>query len=402
MTRLRESGRILYISSVDFSLGNGPGVNEREFALALYNAIGERAHFLTPRPRYPFDELPSAVCTWSRPHREHHPLHWSGHMVSQARLANRLIAMRRFDLLVFRLDILPLAPRYLTRRHRIPFAVKTLGQGTISTLEARGGWPGKFFEAVNRGLIRSILKDALVADVVSPLIAEFIGQTLAAGNIVCIDNAVNTGRFYPVSQQTAREETGLTGFDPILCYAGTRPWERGGAQMIEAAPRLLEKHPHLGLVILGGGPGLAGLRERARQLGVEARCVFTGQVPYDRVPAYINASDVGVSISTRSDRERASELKVRQYLACGKPVVASPSCNEFLAAENLGSIVTSQDIDAVTLELDRWLSLSAGAKSEFSRRAFQFAVDHLSVESALARRLEIWEERLSLGIESPG
>jgi hypothetical protein len=28
---LKTNGRILYISSVDVSIGNGPGVNEREF-----------------------------------------------------------------------------------------------------------------------------------------------------------------------------------------------------------------------------------------------------------------------------------------------------------------------------------------------------------------------------------
>jgi glycosyltransferase involved in cell wall biosynthesis len=109
---------------------------------------------------------------------------------------------------------------------------------------------------------------------------------------------------------------------------------------------------------------------------------------------YINVSDVGVSINLRPDRERASELKVRQYLACGKPVVASPSCNEFLVAEHLGSVVEPHDISTIARELDRWLSLSLDEKVEFSDLAFQYARDHLSVEIALARRFAAWEERL--------
>ena len=127
MIKLRESGRILYISSVDLSVGNGPGVNEREFALALYNAIGERVHFLIPQPEYPFDELPGAVCTYSLPHKRHHPLYLISHMVSQARLADHLISTHKFDFLVFRLDLFPIAPRHITRKHHIPYAIKTLG-----------------------------------------------------------------------------------------------------------------------------------------------------------------------------------------------------------------------------------------------------------------------------------
>ena len=55
---LKMRGNILYISSVDVSIGNGPGVNEREFILALYRAIGDRAHFLIPRPADVVADMP--------------------------------------------------------------------------------------------------------------------------------------------------------------------------------------------------------------------------------------------------------------------------------------------------------------------------------------------------------
>ena len=65
---------------------------------------------------------------------------------------DRLLAQRRFDLLVFRLDVLPLAPLYITRRHRIPYALKTLGQGMVNVLNEKGGLLGKSLVGVNRGM----------------------------------------------------------------------------------------------------------------------------------------------------------------------------------------------------------------------------------------------------------
>ena len=71
---LRDNGRILYVSSVDVSLGNGPAVNEVEFIVALHELIGERAHFCIPEPEHAVADLPRAACTFVRPHRRHSPL----------------------------------------------------------------------------------------------------------------------------------------------------------------------------------------------------------------------------------------------------------------------------------------------------------------------------------------
>ena len=226
--------------------------------------------------------------------------------------------------------------------------------------------------------------------------AKFLASGLGEdpSRIVWIDNAVNTKRFSRTSPELARAELGLDAYDPIIGYVGSRPAERGGMALIEAAARLSEKYPRLGVLIVGDGPGTEGLRERARELGVEESCVLTGYVPFDRVPVHINALDVAVSISQLEDRRAASELKVRQYLACGKPVVLSPGGNEFVAREELGSVVDPLDPDAIAASLDRWLALSSGQRGEFALRAEEYMRRHLSMESAIAERFSLWGERL--------
>jgi glycosyltransferase involved in cell wall biosynthesis len=196
---LKKNGRILYISSVDVSIGNGPGVNEREFIVAMHRVMGDRAYFLIPQPANEVPDLPANACTFCLPHRRHHPLHFPGHVISQARLANDILSRKKFDLLLFRLDVLPLVAFYITRKHRIPYAIKTLGQGTMNALAERGGWLGRSLVALNRWLVKQIVAKALLADSVSTMQVQHLKHLLSVDSdkIVWIDNAVNTSRFFP-------------------------------------------------------------------------------------------------------------------------------------------------------------------------------------------------------------
>jgi len=393
---LRADGRILYVSSVDVSIGNGPGVNEREFVLGLHSAIKERAHFLIPRPARDVDELRNIGCTYVFPHRRHNPLLYPAHVSAQVIAAQRLLQSQRFDLIVFRLDVLPVGPYVITRNHRVPYALKTVGQGMLNVLGERLGVIGKVLARVNLRIVRRMVEGAICGDSVSKAQVEYLHQLLGSvsSKIVWIDNAVNTKRFCPVATAQARQELGLARYNPIVCYVGSRPWERGGMQLIEVAPRLIHRYRDLGIVIVGNGGGAEALQKAARERGVAEHCVLTGYVPFDQVPKYINACDVGVSISLRPDRSAASELKVRQYLACGKPVVISPGSNEFVVSEKLGTIVPPNDMEAIGAALEEMLSQGAGEREGFARRAAQYMKENLSIEAAIARRLTLWSERL--------
>jgi len=397
MINLLEEGRILYISSTDVSIGNGPGVNEREFILALYGLIGDRAHFLIPQPKETIAELPADACTFCAPYERNLLNYWS-HLGSQVRQADKLLSERNFDLVVVRLTLFPLSSLGITRKDRIPYAIKTLGVGPITVLDEKGGWFGSTLNKINRRIFRHLVTHALVADSDSKLHVETLKRVLDVNSdsIVWVDNTVNVKRFFPSPKQEARSELGLNHFDPIIGYVGSRPWERGGMQLIEAAPRLLSKYPNLGVVIIGEGKELEEMKQRAQVLKVAERCRFEGYVPFDKIPAYINSLDLGVSISIREDRQVNSELKVRQYLACGKPVVISPGSNEFVVGENLGSVVQPTDIEVITSEIDDWLSLTTDEIEEFSRRAVEFMRTNLSMEAGVSKRINLWGERLQV------
>jgi glycosyltransferase involved in cell wall biosynthesis len=391
---LRCEGRVLYVSSVDVSLGNGPGVNEAGFISGLDAAIGDRAHFLIPKPAVEGVRLPVDRCTFVLSHDEHQPLRYAAHQVDLFRKAARLVR-GPFDLICVRLDVLPLALYRVLLSSPVPFVLKTLGQGPLNVLGRRAGRLGEVASVPNHRMFSRLVKEALVADACSPSMVGILVERLEVPGekIEWVDNAVDVQVFSPRPAAGVRAELGLSRFDRIVGYVGSRPLERGGLALVEAGPALVDLFPDIGLLIVGEGPGLGELRARATALGVVGSCVFTGQVPPWAVPAYVNAIDVGVSINRRPDRYHAAELKVRQYVACGKPVVVSPGGNDFVTEADLGKVVSGCEVSELADALCELLRRTGEEQEAFARRAREYAVCQLSYDRSVARRFELWSER---------
>jgi len=116
---------------------------------------------------------------------------------------------------------------------------------------------------------------------------------------------------------TAREVRTLAG--PVVGFAGNLTAEKVDFDLLEAAARI---RPEWSFVLVGppaenARAGLAGLQalENVHVLGFR---------PYDELPAYVSGFSVGV-IPYRSTAytRNCSPLKVYEYLAAGKAVVAS-------------------------------------------------------------------------------
>jgi glycosyltransferase involved in cell wall biosynthesis len=77
------------------------------------------------------------------------------------------------------------------------------------------------------------------------------------------------------------------------------------------------------LLIVGDGPQRETVAALARDLGVEHRTVFTGSIAHEQVPELVAAFDVAVVPYREQRRFYFSPLKLYEYLAAGRPVVAA-------------------------------------------------------------------------------
>jgi glycosyltransferase involved in cell wall biosynthesis len=77
-------------------------------------------------------------------------------------------------------------------------------------------------------------------------------------------------------------------------------------------------------MILGSGSELRSLKMFAYELGIGEKVIFTDFIPHADIPQYIAAADICVAPFCDNEVTRCkSPLKIVEYLASGKPIVAS-------------------------------------------------------------------------------
>ena len=213
-------------------------------------------------------------------------------------------------------------------------------------------------------------------------------------NVKCIPNAANTERFKPMEDPPEIPGVDLRGRWPVLGFVGTSPSLRGACQMVEVARAILTDYPDTAVLVAGWDDGMEGVLVLAGRVGVEDRCYFPGTVSYEDVPAFINRMTIGYSFFEPwvTRRTGNASQKVRQYLACGKPVISIHEGHEFLERENLGSTVDPDHIEEVEAATRMWLRCSQRDPVSVRDRLRAYAVAHLSTEKALTDRLEFWLE----------
>jgi len=115
----------------------------------------------------------------------------------------------------------------------------------------------------------------------------------------------------------------------LAVYAGAHGVNNSLDLLIDAA-ELLREERRIRFVLVGSGSETPALVQRSQEKGL-SNVVFTGAVPKSQVPSYLMCADVllwpvlwdASRQSLRDLKEGACPNKVYDYLAAGKPVVAT-------------------------------------------------------------------------------
>jgi glycosyltransferase involved in cell wall biosynthesis len=144
------------------------------------------------------------------------------------------------------------------------------------------------------------------------------------GQAIYLPNGVDRQRIAGGRPEVVRERLGLVGKNVVsligLTFSKT-------LFFVEAIAHAAREVPDLVFLVVGGAALLPGrhvgaLEARCRELGV--RIVATGRVPNAVIGDYFMASDVGLNPSDASPYfDAACPIKVLEYSAAGKPVVAT-------------------------------------------------------------------------------
>jgi len=219
----------------------------------------------------------------------------------------------------------------------------------------------------------------------TPLIRDYIqGYDVPNDKVRLLPSGVDTELFSPEPKNNTDE--------PIVLFMGTIYRFSGLDRVVRDWKKVLAVHPRAKLVIVGTGEDQARLESIAAETGIASNLVFTGMQPYSRLPEFIQASDICINpFELNGITSRILPTKLFQYLACGKPVIASnlPGTLPFLRGEEDGVIYTepAHTVNAVIKLLsDPTARQKLGEQGAAAARKYEWA--------EIAKRMASWLEEL--------
>jgi len=195
--------------------------------------------------------------------------------------------------------------------------------------------------------------------------------------IQILPNAVNPELFRMASEGSEiRKRLNLDGHFTVGFVGTFRPWH--GVELLLAAFEDLHRmDPLTHLLLVGDGPLRPGFENQIRNAGLQGAVTFAGRIAHQDVPQYLAAMDVAVAPYPILDEFYYSPLKLFEYLAAGRPVVASRvgQVAEILMDGATGLLFEPGDRAGLVRCLQR-LRKNATLRSELGRNAAAVCSEH--------------------------
>jgi len=148
---------------------------------------------------------------------------------------------------------------------------------------------------------------------------------------------------------------------------------------------MLQKyHDNLSLLLVGPGSQRRYLEDLVNSLGLKNKVIFTGVLPYEKMPSYISACDIYVQLP---DYDHYG-LTAAEAMACGKPVISSDtgSIREFMDDGYNGFILKN---NADLKEKLGYLIDDENLRKSFAERNFKTIKKRCDLEITKKRMVEL-------------
>lgn len=277
---------------------------------------------------------------------------------------------------------------------RIP-AVKEVNGIVANEKEVTNQAKGIILNIINHIEKRNMPKADKIIVVTSKLKQILIREyNVSENKIEVLENGANVDLFRPMERNRVISKLRISEQFRYVCFVGNFATWQGLEYLIKSVPHVLKECPDARFLLVGDGDLKERLESMVKDIGVSDKVIFTGMVPYQDVPYYINVSDVCVApfISQRNERIGLSPLKLCEYLSCEKPVIASRiSGLEILEEHQMGLLVPPEDEVALAQAIVRMLK-DYSLREEMGKNGRQYVVKHRSWENVARKTLQVFEE----------
>ncbi|MFQ5565298.1 MAG: glycosyltransferase family 4 protein [Paracoccaceae bacterium] len=228
-----------------------------------------------------------------------------------------------------------------------------------------------------RALEREVFSTADALMIVSEgLRAYVVGRGARPDRVHVLGNAVDLTRFNPAVTPAA------PGLDPaafVVGFTGSLKRWHGIDILLEAFRQVRRQAPDAHLLIVGDGPKRGWAEGFAQGAQLDDAITMTGWIDHAALPGLIARMDVATAPYPPSQNSYFSPLKLYEYLAVGRPIVASAigQTAEVIADGVNGILAPPGDADALAGALlalradrDRAARLGRAAAVEGARHSW--------------------------------
>jgi glycosyltransferase involved in cell wall biosynthesis len=215
------------------------------------------------------------------------------------------------------------------------------------------------------------------------------------GKLTVVPSGTNIDLFHPMDKRLCCRKL---GFDESLIYVGfigTFFRHQGIDTLIDAAPLITTKFSKVRFLVVGDGPMWEAWNQKVKDNKLSPYFIFPGNVPYEEVPSYCGVMDVCVAPFLKEAVER-SPVKIFDYLACEKPVVATDVGETSGFFSDSGAVLIVSPEDTVSLAQGIcYLVKNESLRVEMGARGRKFVVSKYS-RAKIAETIETIASQLKI------
>ncbi|MEW6415618.1 MAG: TIGR04063 family PEP-CTERM/XrtA system glycosyltransferase [Pseudomonadota bacterium] len=184
---------------------------------------------------------------------------------------------------------------------------------------------------------------------------DLVARGIDPGKITVIPNAVDIEKFEMGGRPDPELKLKLgLGASRVLGFIGSFYAYEGLDLLIAALPAILKQMPDVKVLLVGGGPQDAALKQQVMRLDLKDRVIFTGRVPHAEVNRYYDLVDVLVYARHRMRlTDLVTPLKPLEAMAQGRLMVASDvgGHKELIDDGRTGVLFRAGDVDDLAVKV---------------------------------------------------
>ncbi|WP_078378874.1 glycosyltransferase [Sutcliffiella halmapala] len=155
----------------------------------------------------------------------------------------------------------------------------------------------------------------------------------------------------------------------IIGFLGSLKSWHGVQRLITLLPSILQENKDIRLLIIGDGNEREAIEAEINALNIKEFVHISGFIPHKEVPGALNLLDITIAPYKNIENFYFSPLKIFEYMAAGKPVVAPPYGQiKELVTEDTGILLpnnSDQELKEAILEL----AANPNKRQELGRQA---------------------------------